>query len=489
MTRQLKLYPLLIGLGLAVGAYFYCVGYLGLESPAAMTGAVTTLCAAWWCTEAIPIPVTALVPFAIFPLAGVLDHGKLASAYGDKFVLLFMAGFMLSRAAEKSQTHLRVAHGMMRLVGTDSNRRIIIGFMLATAFCSMWISNTATALIMLPVALAVIEEHQDAPKFAVSLLLAIAYGASIGGIATIVGTPPNGVFVSNYEQVAHKTVDFVTWMKIGVPVSVLMLIAAGVVLTLPVRGGGGGHVKDLGPWTTAQRRVLIVLATTAFLWITRTSPFGGWSKLLHMPMAQDATVGLAAVVMMFMIPAEPRRDGMARSYLLDWPTARDIPWGILILFGGGIAIAKAFQETGLATEIGQSLQVLSDMHPVVVIAVICFTVTFMTEVTSNTATTTLLMPILGATAIGVGVDPAAFMIPAALSASCAFMLPVATPPNAIVFGSDQITIPQMVRVGFKLNLIGVVIVTAVCYFMIDRQTGLSAGPKPSPPAVQQPAAP
>lgn len=472
MTRQLKLIPLLIGLGLAVGAYFYCVGVLGLKTPAAMTGAVTTLCAAWWCTEAIPIPVTSLVPFAVFPFAGVLDHAQLASAYGDKFVLLFMAGFMLSRAAEKSQTHLRVAHGIMRAVGVSSNRRIIIGFMLATAFCSMWISNTATALIMLPVALAVIEEHEDSPKFAVSLLLAIAYGSSIGGMATIVGTPPNGVFASQYDQIAHKTVAFVTWMKVGVPVSALMLIAAGVVLTWPVRGGGGGHIKQLGPWTPAQRRVLIVLAATAFLWITRTSPGGGWSRLLHTPMAQDATVGIAAVIALFLIPAGPRQSGEPRRYLLDWPTARNIPWGILILFGGGIAIAMAFQATGLARQIGESLQVLEDFHPVIVIAVICFTVTFMTEVTSNTATTTLLMPILGATAVKAGLDPAAFMIPAALSASCAFMLPVATPPNAIVFGSDHITIPQMVRAGIILNLIGVLIITAVCYFAIDRQTGL-----------------
>jgi sodium-dependent dicarboxylate transporter 2/3/5 len=471
-----------------------------MEHAPAMTAAVTILCAVWWCTEAVPIPVTSIIPFAVFPLAGVLDHTVLAGAMGDKFVLLFMGGFMLSKAAEKSKAHLRVAQGMIKLVGTSSNRRIIIGFMLATAFCSMWISNTATALIMLPVAIAVIERNGNDKRFAVSLLLAIAYGSSIGGMSTLIGTPPNGVFAGIYEKTTHIPVDFVSWLKIGIPVSVLMLIACGIVLTFFVKGGGNYTQQALGPWTPAQRRVTVVLGLTALLWITRKLPFDpasgigyymgewakGWAGKFNMPMAQDATVALLMVVVMFLIPNGLKDDKGKRDHLLDWKTARDIPWGILLLFAGGIAIAKAFGSSGLAAVIGQQMeQLTSGMSPLMIIAIICLTVTFMTEVTSNTATTTLLMPILAASAVAAGVEPSMLMIPAALSASCAFMLPVATPPNAIVFGgSDHITIPQMVRHGFVLNIIGVIVVTAVCYFVLDPQKGLGIEAPDATPAAQ-----
>lgn len=459
-----------------------------MEHAPAMTAAVTILCATWWCTEAIPIPVTSIIPFAIFPLADVLDHKDLASALGDKFVLLFMGGFMLSKAAEKSKAHLRVAHGMIKLVGTQSNRRIIIGFMLATAFCSMWISNTATALIMLPVAIAVINQVGGDRRFAVSLLLAIAYGSSIGGMSTLIGTPPNGVFAGIYEKTTNVPVDFVSWLKIGIPTSVVMLIACGIVLTIFVKGGGNYNQEDLGKWTPAQKRVTFVLGLTALLWITRKLPFGlgGWSKWLDMPMAQDATVALLMVVVMFLIPNGQKDEKGKRDHLLDWKTARDIPWGILLLFAGGIAIAKAFGASGLAAVIGQQMeQVTEGMSPLMIIGIICLTVTFMTEVTSNTATTTLLMPILAASAVAAKVDPALLMIPAALSASCAFMLPVATPPNAIVFGgSDHITIPQMVRHGVVLNLVGVVVITTICYLMLDPQKGLGIEQAPTPVKVQ-----
>ena len=487
MSTHLNTVFRILGPILAISTYFFCKGSVGMEHAPAMTAAVTILCAVWWCTEAVPIPVTSIIPFAVFPLAGVLDHKILAGALGDKFVLLFMGGFMLSKAAEKSKAHLRVAQGMIKLVGTQSNRRIIIGFMLATAFCSMWISNTATALIMLPVAMAVIDRTGSDRRFAVSLLLAIAYGASIGGMSTIIGTPPNGVFAGIYEKTTHIPVDFVSWLKIGVPVSVLMLIACGVVLTIFVKGGGNYTQEALGPWTPGQRRVTFVLGLTALLWITRKLPFGlgGWSKWLDMPMAQDATVALLMVIVMFLIPNGQKDEKGKRDHLLDWKTARDIPWGILLLFAGGIAIAKAFGSSGLAAVIGQQMEQLTDgMSPLMIIAIICLTVTFMTEVTSNTETTTLLMPILAASAVAAGVEPSMLMIPAALSASCAFMLPVATPPNAIVFGgSDHITIPQMVRHGVVLNLIGVIVVTAVCYFVLDPQKGLGIQHEPTP-AVQ-----
>ncbi|WP_404310721.1 SLC13 family permease [Neorhodopirellula lusitana] len=484
---QFRTLATLVGVILAVAMFLLCSFGFGLPQNQAVTAAVITLCGVWWCTEAIPIPVTSLVPFMVFPFAGVLDHQQLATAYGDKFVLLFLAGFMISRAAEHSGTHLRVSHAMMSWLGTSSQRRIVLGFLLAPAFCSMWISNTATALIMLPVAIAVLAEQKD-PKLTVPLLLAVAYGSSIGGMSTIIGTPPNGVFVSIYEQQTSHTVDFFSWMKIGGPVSLIMLLAAGILLTRGLGKAADLELHDLGDWTSGQRRVFGIIGITALLWMTRNAPLGGWSEWLNMPMAHDATVGLAAVIVLFLVPsgeesatANPDSTGELESTgepdlgdqseskggckrLLDWETAKDIPWGVLVLFGGGIAIAKASEVSGLSQSIGSQLTLLEGYHPLVLLAVICFTVTFLTEVTSNVATTTLLMPILGAAAEGGGFDPAFFMVPAALSASCAFMLPVATPPNAIIFGSEQVSIRDMVRAGFWLNLVGAVVITTVCYF-------------------------
>ena len=460
-----------VGLAFAILVYIASRFTPGLEHPAAVAASVIALCGVWWCTEALPIAVTALVPFAVFPFAGVLDHEQLAGAYGNKFVLLFMAGFMISRAAESSQTHLRVSHAMMNWLGTDSQRRIVLGFLLAPAFCSMWISNTATALIMLPVAIAVLRE-QDDPKLSVPLLLAVAYGSSIGGMATIIGTPPNGVFVSIYEQQTSRTVDFLSWLKVGLPVTGLMLIAAGVWLTRGLAKSTSFQLKELGDWTLAQKRVLTILSITALAWATRNAPWGGWSDWLNVPLAHDATVGLVAVLALFLIPGNVSDKGQ-RERLLDWETARDIPWGVLILFGGGIAIAKASEQTGLSASVGNQLALLEGVHPIWLIGVICLTVTFLTEMTSNVATTTLLMPILGAAAEGAGYDASAFMIPAALSASCAFMLPVATPPNAIVFGSNQITIKEMMKAGLGLNLIGVVVITTVCYLVLNLHEGLA----------------
>ncbi|MEQ9453444.1 MAG: SLC13 family permease [Phycisphaeraceae bacterium] len=460
---------LLLGPLAGLLVYALCAGSAGLSAEASVTAGVTMLCAVWWCTEAIPIPATALIPFAVFPFAGVLDHGQLAVAYGDKFVLLFMAGFMLSRAAERSGTHLQVAHGVMRLVGAGSPRRVVVGFMLATAFCSMWISNTATALIMLPVAMAVIERSsQEDEGFSVSLLLAIAYGASIGGMATLVGTPPNGVLAAVYETSTDRTMDFLSWMTIGTPVSVLMLVACALVLCWNLRSDQDLRVDRPGYWTPGQWRVLLVLGLTAAGWITRSLPFGlgGWSVWLEMPMAHDATVGLLAVVAMFLIPAGGEA-GRGKK-LLDWETAAKIPWGVLILFGGGLALAKAFVVTGLDGTIGEALAGLGGYPTVVVIGGVCLSVTFLTELTSNTATTTLLMPIVASLAVEMGYDPLMLMVPAALSASCAFMLPVATPPNAIVFGgSERLTIGRMARKGLVLNLIGVVVITVMCSWVLN----------------------
>jgi sodium-dependent dicarboxylate transporter 2/3/5 len=465
MTAHRRWIGLTLGTVIALIAYAGCRFWIGYGDDAAITAAVTALCATWWCTEPIPIPITSLIPFVAFPCAGILDYGQLALAYGDKFVLLFMAGFMISRAAERSCTHLRISHAILRGVGTSSDRRLVIGFLLATALSSMWISNTATALIMLPVAIAIIEERNE-PRLSLPLLLAVAYGSSIGGMATLIGTPPNGIMAGVYEQQTETTISFIGWMRIGIPTAVLMLIAAAVVLTWRLAPGGNIIIRDLGAWTKAQRRVLIIIIGTAFLWCTRTAPFGGWSNLFGMPKTDDATVGLAAVILMFLVPSGEKRPDGSPDTLLDWNTARDIPWGILLLFGGGLAIAQAFDVSHLADDIGRAIGQLNTLPIVLLIACICAGMTFMTEITSNTATTTLMMPILAAAARSTGVDPLLFMAPAALSASCAFMLPVATPPNAIVFGAERFTIAQMARTGVVLNLIGTVIITACCVLII-----------------------
>ena len=438
----------------------------GLGHAAAWTAAVTALCATWWMFEAIPIPVTALVPLAVFPLVGVLGHREAASAYGDTIVLLFMGGFMLSKAAEHTGTHRRIAHGMLTLVGGTSGRRIVLGFMLATAVCSMWISNTATALMMLPVAIAVLE-HDKSGALGVPLMLSIAYSASIGGMATPVGTPPNGVFMAVYETTTGQAIAFHQWMMLAGVVTVIMLALAWVVLTWRLPRGEAIDVPSTSKWTAAQKRTLVVLALAALAWITRGIPFGGWSQWFGITTAGDATVALLAVVFLFLIPSG---EGKGQK-LLDWPTAVQIPWGILLLFGGGIAIADAFTASGLSDEIGKQLGALADWPPIAIIAVACLTVTLLTEVTSNTATANVLLPVLAAAAVAAGLDPGMLMIPATLSASCAFMLPVATPPNAVVFGSGRVSIPQMARTGLVLNLLGVVVITLVCWCLLPVVVG------------------
>ena len=375
----------------AAGISWIAASYADLPPAACWTATVTALCAAWWILEPIPILATSLIPFAVFPLLGVLTHKQVAASYGHHLILLFMGGFMLSAAMEKSGAHRRVALGMVHLVGGQGGRRLVLAFMLATALLSMWISNTATALMMLPVALAVLADANDR-RLEVPLLLGIAYGASIGGIGTPIGTPPNVVFMGVYSEQTGTEISFQKWMTIGVPVVVVMLPIAWLWLTRGLGGAGRVETPSPGQWRAAELRVLIVFVITALAWMTRTAPWGGWSNWFDMGGAGDSTVALLAVVAMFLIP---NSEG---GRLLDWETARSIPWGLLILFGGGLAIAKAFGESGLSEALGGQLQGLSGWPTILMIGLICLTVTFLTEVTSNTATTTLLMPILAAAA-------------------------------------------------------------------------------------------
>lgn len=431
----------------------------GWDNKACWTGAVVMLCVVWWIFEPIPIPATSIIPLVVFPLVGVLSKEDVARAYGNDLILLMLGGFMISVAMAHSGTHRRLALELVRLIGGVSSRRIVFGFMCACALLSMWISNAATALMMLPLALAVIEQSRD-KMLTVPLLLAIAYGCNIGGIGTPIGTPPNLVFMKDYQDFTGNAVSFTQWMGWGLPVVLIMIPLAGLWLTRKLTYVGELTMPQAGAWRPEEKRVLIIFGLTVLAWVTRLEPFGGWSLLFNLPGATDATVALTAVVFLFLAPNG--RGGR----LLDWDNAVKIPWGILILFAAGITLAHAFVESGLSRFVADKLAVLADLHPLLIIAAIALSVTFLTETTSNTATAILLMPILASAGLAVGVDPALLMVPAAMSASCAFMLPVATPPNAVVFGTGRLPIAAMAREGLVLNFIGAIVITLVCYFLI-----------------------
>jgi len=327
----------------------------------------------------------------------------------------------------------------------------------------MWVSNTATTLMLVPVAYAVLDsiQHPDERrKLAVPLFLGIAYAASIGGLGTPIGSPPNVIFLKVYAEATGTMPSFMQWMIWALPVVVVMIPAAGFWLTRHLTSDQSAQIPEVGEWRQEEFRVLLIFGLTALAWITLREPFGGWTSWLGVPSANYAAVALTAVIIMFLVP-----NGKGGK-LLDWDTAANIHWGVLLLFAGGIAIAKAFAITGISSAIGESLSSVTRLSIIVIIAVVALAVTFLTEITSNTATTSLLMPILAAASLGAGFEPALLMLPAALSASCAFMLPVATGPNAIVFGTGQITVEQMVREGLILNLIGIVVITSVVYYWL-----------------------
>ena len=429
------------------------------SSEAGWTAGVAALCALWWVTEPIPIPATSLLPLAAFPLVGVLSPTQVGESFGSPLVLLMMGGFMLSTAMTRSGAHRRISLQMVRLCGHSSGRRLVFGFMAASALLSMWISNTATAIMLLPIALAVAEQT-DEKRLANALLLGIAYGASIGGIGTPIGTPPNLVFMEVFALTTGTEPTFVGWMSWSLPIVAVMVPLAAIWLTRSLGKQANITLPDVGERRPEEVRTLAVFAVTALLWTTRTGPWGGWSEWVNLPGANEASVALLAVWVMCLIP-----NGKGEK-LLDWETAVKIPWGVLILFGSGIAIAKAFTLSGLSEFIGQSLSSLMDLPTLLLIVVICLAVTFLTEITSNTATATLLMPILAAVATSNQVDPRLLMVPATISASFTFMLPVATPPNAIVFGSNRLTIQTMVREGLLLNLLGAAVVSVLCYWLL-----------------------
>jgi len=424
----------------------------------ALTAGITAWTAIWWISEAVPIPVASLVPLALLPLLGVLTPAQVGQAYGSPLILLLLGGFMLSQAMQRSGVHRRLALKMLQLFG-GGGRALIFGFMTAAAILSMWISNTATTLMLLPIALAALQGLPD-QRLKIAVLLGIAYAASIGSLGTPIGTPPNLIFMQVYNTSTGNEIAFSNFMRWGLPIVITALPLVGWYLCRGIASGVTTQIEAPGRWRSEEIRTLTVFAITALLWMTRTEPFGGWREWLGLATANDASIALLAVVVMFLVPSG-KRPG---DRLLDWETAAKIPWGILLLFGSGIAIASAFASSGLSELIGGAIANAILSWPLVLtIAVATVSVMFLTEITSNTATASLLMPILAAAAMEANIEPSIIMLPAAMAASCAFMLPVATGPNAVIFGSGQLTVANMARKGLGVNLILALVITGWCF--------------------------
>ena len=449
----------------------------GMNPAAQNVAAVTLLMATWWISEAIPIAATALLPIVFFPLLGVMSTAQTTSAYANHLIYLFLGGFLIAMAMQKWNLHRRIALHTIRIVGVSPSRTVL-GFMLATAFLSMWISNTATAMMMLPIGLAVIasrDENESPDKaFAVALMLGIAYAASIGGVATLIGTPTNAVFAGVVEKTYGISISLAQWMLIGAPVAVCMLVLAWLLLTrvlyrseLDYLPGGRQAIQreiaQLGRITRPEIAVLSVFLLVAALWMLR-----GLVPVAGLQRVADSTIAIGGALLLFVIPADWKR----REFLLDWQTALTIPWDILILFGGGFALAGGFAQSGLTDYLAGKLDILHGAGMVLIIACVAALVTFLTELTSNTATASIILPVMAALAEAMHVHPLGMMVAATIAASYAFMLPVATPPNAIVFGSRYVTIQQMMKTGIWLNLIGILLITATVTLLLPLVWGI-----------------
>jgi len=445
--------------------------------------AIAVLMSVWWITEAIPLAATAILPMILYPLLGILAGKATAPIYFNSTIFLFIGGFMIALTMEKWDLHKRLALLIIRTIGGGPSR-IILGFMIASAFLSAWMSNTATTIMMLPIGLSIILQMEeefgetDSHRFSLCLMLGIAYAASMGGMATLVGTPPNLVLQRTFQLTFPKAtpISFGIWMIMAVPLSVVMILTIWVVLTKVIYRPPehlrvspeivDNEYKALGPMTYEEKVVAVIFAITAVLWVFRKNlvlgfvTIPGWSNLLPTSkLIDDGTVAVIMASIMFFFPT--RNPDAKTATLMDVTVFKDLPWDIIILFGGGFALAKGFQVTGLADFIGTKLQVLAGFSTVGMIGVISTTLTFLTELTSNTATTQMVLPILASIAVAMKTHPLLLMIPATLSASCAFMMPVATPPNAIVFGSGRVKIGEMVKAGLLINIIGVIIVTTL----------------------------
>lgn len=435
--------------------------------------ASTLWIATWWVTEAIPIPITSLLPLVLFPLTEGLSPKLAAGAYGDTTIFLFLGGFILALALEKWGLHQRIALNIILFVGT-STKNILLGIMIATGFLSMWISNTATAMMMLPIALSIVRHVDKLSKdigpeanFGKSLMLGVAYASSIGGLATLIGTPPNTIFAGVAKELFGVEISFAQWMLFGVPLAVFLLFAAWAYMAyiaFPVKmkeiPGGKVLIQQqkvgLGKISYEETMVGIVFFLTAFAWITRTFILNKFIPL------DDMMIAIIAAIVLFLIPTKKSKTG----HLIGWDDAKKLPWDVLLLFGGGLAIAKGFTDSGLANWIGEQLSILQDVPLLVIVLAVSVLVLALTEITSNTATATMMYPIAAALALALDVHPFVLMISAGLAASCAFMLPVATPPNAVVFGTGLIKIGDMIKAGFWLNIFCVILIPVFTYFYL-----------------------
>lgn len=449
-------------------------GPQGMPEPAFDVLCATIWIALWWITEAVPIAVTALLPIILFPLTGALDLSTTTASYGHEYIFLYIGGFILAIAIEKWNLHKRIALHIIKLIGT-SVKNIILGFMIATAFISMWISNTATTVMMFPIGMSIISQLKDNPAtdmdenkvFGKALMLGIAYSASIGGMASLIGTPPNLVLAGYLQEVHNIEITFFQWLKFGLPIAILLLIISWYYIThyafkFKQKEFLGGKeeiqrlITELGPMKREEKTVLIVFILTAFCWITR-------SFILErfIPGIDDTIIAMIAGIALFTL-----NSGEKGKKIINWKEALTMPWGILLLFGGGMALASAFAGTGLAEWFGVQLTVLQALPLLLLVFFVIFSVNFITELTSNLATTAMLLPILAPVAINLGLHPYMLLVATTVAASCAFMLPVATPPNAIVFGSGYLRIRDMVKTGIWMNLISILILTAMVYLML-----------------------
>jgi sodium-dependent dicarboxylate transporter 2/3/5 len=465
----------------------------GLSAEAKRAGAVVILMAVWWLTETLPMAVTALVPLVLFPLLSVMDAGQTSRFYADPTIFLFIGGFMIAMAMQKWGLHKRLALYVISNVGARP-RALLAGFCMATAFISMWVSNTATAVMMLPIAMAVTsqigsdENAQTNRRFAQALMLGIAYSCSIGGVATLIGSPPNMIFAGQSKALFPELgeVGFVRWFLFSFPLALGFLFIVWIYLAFIVLGKTGGafagskeaidrQIRSLGPWSKGEIGVMTVFLLTAVAWIWKADlkmgdwVIPGWSALLSLKGVHDGTIAIIAALVLFAAPVSLKKG----EFLLDWESAVKLPWGVVLLFGGGFALAESFRVTGLDAWLGSGLEIFKGVPPVYLVFGICLATTFFSELMSNTAQVTMLIPVLAAASGVLGVHPYFLMIPATIAASFSFMMPVGTPPNAVVFGSGYLTISKMAKTGVVLNLLGAVWITLITFFLLEPVFGLS----------------
>jgi len=451
----------------------------GLSDAGWSTAAIAVLMAVWWATEAIPIAATALLPLACFPLLGAVNMADAAAPYANKVIYLFLGGFVVAFAMQRWNLHRRIALNILQHAG-GSGRLLVGGFLLTSALISMWVMNTSTAMMLTPVAVSVITvihasirdlDSQAREDFQYALLLAVAYGATIGGLTTLVGTLPTAMLAAFMLSSYGTEINFADWMMVGVPLAILLLPLCWFVLTrwvfdvsFKTSGEGKAELKklrdELGKISRPEIRIAVVAAIMIVAWVGR--PF--WIQLPGLAGLDDTGIAIVGAIAMFVIPSGDKGDPV----LLRWQYAEQLPWGVILLFGGGLSLAAAFINTGLAAWIGTMLQTIGTLPILAIVAAIAAVIIFLTELTSNTATVATFLPIAGAVAIELGLDPIVLAVPVTLAASCAFMLPVATPPNAIVFGSGLLTIPKMMRAGLAINVVGIAIVTFAAMVLAPR---------------------